>query len=298
MTESHGRRCPLCESTGTIRWAARDWSRGTSDERFRYRRCVTCRSTYLEDVPDDLSRHYDAGYHRSPDSETAMRQLAEPERFKIELVRRFARSGRLLEIGPSFGAFAHLARSAGFEVEAVEPDPACRDALRTLVGVVATERLEEIEDRKGEAYDVIALWQVLEHLPEAGRALTRIRRLLRPGGLVVIATPNPDAPQARVFGPRWAHVDAPRHLVLIPPATLVRHADGIGLRVELLTTSDAGSRGWNSFGWATSLENLARGGRLGPVLRFAGRAIAFLLRPLERTGLRAASYTAVLRRID
>jgi SAM-dependent methyltransferase len=59
--------------------------------------------------------------------------------------------------------------------------------------------------------DAVTLWHVLEHLDDPGAALTRVRGWLRPGGVLLVGTPNLASLQARVGGARWYHLDLPRH---------------------------------------------------------------------------------------
>jgi SAM-dependent methyltransferase len=66
-------------------------------------------------------------------------------------------------------------------------------------------------DLPQQAFDLAILWHVLEHLPDPGGALDRLRELLRPKGIVVIAVPNFNSIQARLLGPAWFHLDLPRH---------------------------------------------------------------------------------------
>ena len=86
-------------------------------------------------------------------------------------------------------------------------------------------------------FDVVAMWQVIEHLPNPREVLAAAAGSLAPGGVVVIATPNPAAFQFRVFGPRWTHLDAPRHLFLISAPTLSGVGRELGLETALLTTA-------------------------------------------------------------
>ena len=294
--DSADRACPICGHRGALTWIARDSNRRRSDRAFEYFRCSSCGTTYLGAIPPDLQHYYEGEYHRLPASAQEVADLAESERFKLDIIGRFAHEGRVLEIGPSFGAFAYLALNAGFDVDVVEPDRGCREVLRRLARIRVFEQIDELGEASAGTYDVVALWQVFEHLPDAGATLLRVREWLRPGGIAVIATPNPDSLQARLFGRRWAHLDAPRHALLIPSQTLRRRAEQIGLRTELLTMADVGSVAWNSFGWTMSLSNLTRSKPLAGLLRLIGRVIAFAVQPIERTGGRGASYVAVFRK--
>jgi SAM-dependent methyltransferase len=145
-------------------------------------------------------------------------------------------------------------------------------------------------------FDAIALWHVIEHVPDPVRLLQAAAGRLAPGGALVVAAPNPASLQLRLFGPRWTHLDAPRHLQLIPAAALERLGAEHGLHAVLVTDTDPGSLGWNAFGWRYSLRNLLRPGSAGERLAAPARALTRLAAGLERRGFRGSTYTMVLRR--
>jgi hypothetical protein len=102
--------------------------------------------------------------------------------------------------------------------------------------------------------------------------------------------------QFRVLGRFWAHIDAPRHLHLLPAALLRDRIGKLGLEEELCTTRDPGSLGWNSFGWSWSLAGLVASRPAKRALRFAGRIVAGLLAPLDAREGAGSAYTAVYRK--
>jgi SAM-dependent methyltransferase len=280
-------------------YTTKDFNRGLSDEQFTYYRCPNCHLTFLSPVPNDLGRYYPPEYYPMPASLAELARAAEAERYKIDLVRRLATAGHLLEIGPATGTFAYLAKQAGFEVDTIEMDAACCAFLERVVGVRAVRSADAAGALATlDTYDVIVLWHVIEHLADPWETLEAAQRHLGPGGVLVIATPNPASFQFRIFGRYWAHLDAPRHLELIPVERLTSWAEGVGLSVVLKTTTDAGGLGWNLFGWIESLANLAArvtGRRRVPTL--LGRISSRLMRPIERgPGFHAATYTVALQR--
>jgi SAM-dependent methyltransferase len=203
----------------------------------------------------------------------------------------------LVEIGPGWGAFCLLAKRAGFDVEAIEREPKCCEFLVSQVGVRAI-RSDDPAAALGQASapDVIVLWHVFEHLPDPWVVLEAAARRLATGGVLLIATPNPDSFQLAFFGRYWTHVDAPRHLHLIPMDLLRGRAARLGLEAELVTTTDAGSIGWNDFGWRFSLANLAPHRLLKRPLRLAGRIAGKLAAVMDNREGRGSAYTAVFRK--
>lgn len=288
--------CPACAAAAPVALTATDTNHATTPERFAYHRCPACGLWFVDPVPADLGRYYPRTYHSIPADAAGLAAAAAIDRYKIELVLRHAQGGRLLEIGPSYGMFLHLARSAGFTAEGIEMDEGC---CRFLGGLGFT--VHHATDVPGALaalplYQVVALWHVFEHLPSPWTTLAALAAHVAPGGVLVLAQPNPLALQFRLFGRRWTHLDAPRHLQLVPPALLARRLAELGFVQAELTATDPGSLGWNRFGWVHSLRNLARARPLRFLLHVLARGVELLAMPLERRGLRGTAYTAVFRK--
>ena len=298
MTTEISHSCSACTGEMAHFFETHDFNRLVSDEKFRYARCVQCGQISLVNVPKDLGRYYTPGYHMIPESEAAIEAGVAHDRYKIDLVRQFSTTGRLLEIGPAWGAFSLLAKRAGFSVETIEMDPACREFLKSRLGIPAIKCNDEADAvTEASAPDVVAAWHVFEHLRDPWRLLDRVAKHLAPGGIVVLALPNPGAFQFSILRRLWAHVDAPRHVHLIPPAVLRSRAKAVGLEQILCTTTDSGSLSWNRFGWQYSLPHLSRNATVKRALRLAGRVVATVLAPIENREGRGSAYTAVFRKL-
>jgi len=93
----------------------------------------------------------------------------------------------------------------------------CCDFIQNELGIRTIQVNNLVAAFEGlSGYDVITLWQVMEHLPDPWSTLKAAVEKLLPGGILVISAPNPASFQFRVLGRFWTHVDAPRHLTLIP----------------------------------------------------------------------------------
>jgi SAM-dependent methyltransferase len=120
---------------------------------------------------------------------------------------------RLLEIGPGGGGFLHIAKSLGYSVEGLEPDPkaveTCRRAgFDVREGGVPRTALPET------AYAHVVLNHVFEHLHYPVAALEVIWKALAPGGRLWMSMPNLAAAGLQRWGRNWVQLDPPRHLVL------------------------------------------------------------------------------------
>lgn len=291
--------CTSCNGEASLLFRTRDLNRAISDERFSYYRCFSCGLIFLSPIPADLAAYYPPDYYSIPKSLDDLTRAAEPERYKLDIVKRFSSGGRLLEIGPAYGAFVHLAKQAGFESHAIEMAPDCCRFMRDVVGVSVVQSDDPAKAlRRLAPFDIIALWHVIEHLSDPWTLLRVISKKLKSGGVLVIAAPNPSALQFRMMGRRWPHLDAPRHVALIPPSLLERRAEALGLMRAWVTTRDPGSLGWNTFGWEYFFINLWRAQVVTLGLRLAGRLFGALMSPFDRAEGTGSAYTIVFRKGD
>lgn len=290
--------CPLCKHESQLYFQSNDYNRVITQETFDHYRCPQCALIFISPVPANLADYYPDTYHFLPESSAYLETGSKPERYKIEIVQRFICKGRLLEIGPSYGSFTYLAKKAGFEVDAIEMNERCCKFLNDVVGVRAINSDVPIDVLQHlEPYDVIALWHVIEHLHDPWAMLDALFANLKHGGIMVLAAPNPDAFQFHLMGRYWPHVDAPRHLTLIPMALLTEKLKSLGMKAELITTTDRGSIGWNTFGWQFFFANLASQPHIKRALRLIGRLVSLLLSPIENMQGKGSAYTVVFRKL-
>lgn len=143
----------------------------------------------------------------------------EPWRLKLDYYGRHltrARApvpGRLLDVGCGNGAFLVRAREMGWTVLGCEPDAAAVAACRGLgLDVVQGDVFHPAFDQQH--FDVITMSHVIEHVADPSALLKRAHALLRPGGLLWAALPNPRSLGLRVFGAAWRGLHIPFHLCI------------------------------------------------------------------------------------
>ena len=130
---------------------------------------------------------------------------------KLALVESKHAKGSLLDVGCGTGAFLQTCKNAGWKISGVEPgDKACLLA-KTKVGDVIYPSLFD-DALNGQQYDVITMWHVLEHMPDLHKTIERLKSLLKPDGVLIVAVPNYNSYDALHYGAHWAAYDVPRHL--------------------------------------------------------------------------------------
>jgi SAM-dependent methyltransferase len=138
--------------------------------------------------------------------------------------------GRLLDVGCGQGTFLAEMRQAGWEVKGIEPDPSAAAVARAS-DIPVVEASFEDASLTSASYDAVTLNHVIEHFHEPVEALRIARRLLRPGGILWIATPNLAARGHALFGRDWIGLDPPRHLVLFDRSSLTRAVQEAGFEI-------------------------------------------------------------------
>jgi len=143
----------------------------------------------------------------------------------------------LLDVGCGNGRYLAQMRTLGWEVTGVEVDPAAAAQARAAFGLkVQTGTLFDA-GFPPDSFDVVTISHVIEHVDDPLRLLHECFRVLRPGGRVVITTPNITSLGHRWFGSAWRGLEPPRHLILFSPRALDQLVGKAGFqRVELQTS--------------------------------------------------------------
>lgn len=150
--------------------------------------------------------------------------------------RRFRQLGRaegrsLLDVGAAYGFALTVAQELGFRAVGLEYSEAAREAGLRVPGRVVRGSAESLPFAGG-TFDVVTLWDVLEHLPEPAEAIREIARCTRPGGRLLLTTGDVGSIVARVSGARWHLYNLPEHLFFFSRAGLELLLASNGYRVE------------------------------------------------------------------
>lgn len=145
--------------------------------------------------------------------------------------------GTLLDVGCGYGAFMSSMKARGWCVRGIDFDPAAARAAKELHGLEV--QVGTLEDLTGTElrFDVVTANNVIEHVADPVDFLSRCRGLLRPGGRVILKTPNASSYGAGRYGPAWRGLEPPRHLHIFSPPALVSCARRAGLAVSSCFTS-------------------------------------------------------------
>ncbi len=149
-------------------------------------------------------------------------------------VRSLPAGERLLDVGCGNGHFLADAAAVGWRAIGIDVDLAAVAAGRAAGLEVTAEPIQALALREPSSYDAITVSHVIEHVPDPIALLGWCLDLLRPSGVLWVATPNLGADRHRLLGDRWRGLDPPRHLVLFDAPALARALAAAGFtRVEV-----------------------------------------------------------------
>ncbi len=142
---------------------------------------------------------------------------------KVDLINSFSVENRsVLDIGCGTGDFLAACKKNGWSVSGVEPNEKARELAVNKIGqlngdskkVHLEEQMDNLQKEFSETkeFDVITMWHVLEHVPDLKDYILKLKDLLKPNGVLIIAVPNFKSHDAVHYGKFWAAYDVPRHL--------------------------------------------------------------------------------------
>jgi 2-polyprenyl-3-methyl-5-hydroxy-6-metoxy-1,4-benzoquinol methylase len=279
------RQCPNCGGQGrSAACIARDRLYRVTDQTFRYSRCSNCGVLYqsVRPVESAIHRFYPSDYAPYQPNSTPPGHL-EPEREpqkQFSVIRKGARlfarwlnrkvrwafpdslqndlhawyapqhaGMTLLDFGCGSEAFLNQAQARGWNTIGVDFAPEVVENVRRAGHAcmfVSPELWDQIAD---ESIDCIRMNHVLEHLYSPRVTLSQLRKKLKPGGRIHIATPNSACWTFKVMGERWFSLDCPRHIAIYTPPAARKLLADLGYRhvrtvQEVLTKDMARSIGY------------------------------------------------------
>jgi 2-polyprenyl-3-methyl-5-hydroxy-6-metoxy-1,4-benzoquinol methylase len=243
--------CRVCGGKGQADFSGTDLMFG-GDRTFHYHRCGNCGLVYQHPLPDaaDIAAFYPENYivYVEP-TRTAFTarerlylktrlgytQLETPATARPRVVNDViprVTNGRLLDIGCGNGEYLLRMKSIGWQCKGVEfNDKAAsicrRHGLDIFQGNLVDANLEDA------SFDFVTAHHLIEHVPDPHALMKEIARILRPGGTLLIRTPDSESLGRKVFGRYWYANDVPRHLYLYSEKNLTLLANQHGLDCRL-----------------------------------------------------------------
>jgi 2-polyprenyl-3-methyl-5-hydroxy-6-metoxy-1,4-benzoquinol methylase len=260
MTQNLTSICPICHAQGKHEFSSADLMFGGTKP-YDYHRCTACGVIYQHPLPDneEIAGFYPESYivycqpsriefdavqkavlkHRyGYDNLTTswpaavFAQLAPAARIP-EVIPRIE-GGTVLDIGCGNGEYLLRLRSIGWNCKGVEFNETAVSICRQHGLDIHHGDLKSANFESG-SFDFVTAHHLLEHVPDPHELVGEIARILKPGGTLLIRTPNSNALGRAWFGNNWYANDVPRHLFLYSEHNLERLANDHGLTLIALS---------------------------------------------------------------
>jgi 2-polyprenyl-3-methyl-5-hydroxy-6-metoxy-1,4-benzoquinol methylase len=260
--------CPLCGGSAYAVWLA--------EEGFRFVRCRACSLVYQNPRPllEDLRKRYDSAYFTYEiANERAFLELIGIGLKDIDFDRiaeSFPPPRRFLDVGCATGMLVEEMGRRGWQARGAD---LCRESaeygMERRGVIIDVGTLEEARYPDG-SFEAVHFSHLIEHVPDPRGFLLEVKRILVPGGLAVITTPNIEGLQARIFRGRWRSAIAD-HLTLFGMGTLSRLLTETGFRLEKKVTWGGLARGIGPGFIKKPLDYLAKKWGFGDVMLLLAR---------------------------
>ena len=225
------RRCEVCGSADTENLYDVDG--------FPIVRCRECSLVFVGRAPteEELIALYDESYYEDADEpgyggyRAAEERKRHHDRTLLDEIESLRAPGDLLEVGCAYGYFLDEARRRGWRVRGVEPSThAARYATDELGLEVSCSAFTDLAT-ESESVDAVALWDVIEHVPNPRETVERAHAWLRPGGMIALSTGDVASLAARLHGADWSLMTPPWHQFYFSRSTLRRLLESVGFQV-------------------------------------------------------------------
>ena len=201
---------------------------------FNIVQCPSCGLVYVGNPPTEAELQelysFKSGYHTLfgvNNSQAEQNQLKLANRH-FGFLGKYKTAGRLLDIGCSAGFFLKTARDNGWETCGIElSEDTSRIARERYKLEVSTGTIEEVS-LEPNSFDVVTMWDLIEHTVNPVNTMLAANSVLKPGGLVLLSTPNIDGlfPKLSYKVSKiinyWPHPEPPHHLFQFSKKTLTR----------------------------------------------------------------------------
>lgn len=193
-------------------------------------KCQDCGLVFLNPRPtvNELMDFYPASYvaYTKPlDKERKIKRMDRSygllKRFKF--MKKFVGSGNILDVGCATGAFLteiHKLEPTKWNLYGLEPNKLAASIAQQASFIKVSANYLKEADYPNNFFDVVTMWDVLEHVHSPIDTLREVRRILKPRGMLVFSTPNLDSWDATIFKKYWVGYDVPRHIHVFDNDTL------------------------------------------------------------------------------
>ena len=154
---------------------------------------------------------------------------------RLNLIEKYTKRGRLLDVGCATGTFSSVAKKRGWEVCGIDINEKSAKYCKEILGIdVQIGSFEAVETPK-DFFDLVVMSDLLEHISSPTSALEKANGTMKVGGIIFIVTPKIDSVMARVSRKRWLHLKPNEHLYYFSSKTIFKMLEKTGFKIISIT---------------------------------------------------------------
>lgn len=229
------KNCPVCKDEGfqTV-LKAKDYL--ITDELFQIVKCDNCGFIYTNPRPNEneLGKYYKSSEYDSHKTKSSslkdflynkVRDYSTKK--KLDYITSISKGRRLLDVGCGAGFFINYCNKRNWSVEGMEPNLESIPLISKGITIHST-----FSTIKENSFDIITLWHSLEHIPQLDEVLSTVKKALKNDGKIIIAVPNINSLDAKLYNEHWAALDVPRHLYHFTQSSLAHLLNNYQLKIS------------------------------------------------------------------
>lgn len=230
--------CPLCHEIKQNFLLEKE---GTS-----YFKCPRCGLVYtapapssseLQQIAEDWAIHHHAGKNKLKwEGNRRLQQIIYAPR--IKRFQQYRQTGRILDVGCSTGDFLEYVKDFGWNIYGCELSQHSSEFARNRLNCDVRCGEFEKSEFENSFFDIVTMWDVIEHVIDPQAIVNEAIRVLRPGGLLALITPNYDSLTRRILFDKWEALIPPRHLCVFTEKTIRKLITDCGGRVVSVLSPD------------------------------------------------------------
>jgi len=232
--------CPVCNHNGfKLFKKVPDWL--VSKEVFDIHECESCGFKFTDNAPNegDIGPYYNSEEYveHSDTNKGLVYGIYHKAReimlgYKLRKIQKLGVGKKLLDIGSGSGYFLNHMHQNGYATTGVEISDKARNLCKDKFAIETHVPSDFLNNKLDTDFDLITLWHVFEHVYTFDAYFDLFAASLKADGRLILALPNCNSADAKMYGEHWAAYDTPRHLWHFTPQSIEQFAANRGFELE------------------------------------------------------------------
>lgn len=227
-------KCNLCGSEDYYSFLYREDLNISLPGKFSLVKCRNCELVFLNPrpTPSEFDKLYPENYDQYLFSKKDEKLIQYSYYKRLKFIKTFSKAGDLLDIGCATGDFLdYVNHNSNFNVLGIEPNKKAAEFAVENYNLTIINKSLDLIDLKKNSFDIITMWNVIEHLNDPKNTLKIINEILKPTGFLIFNTPILNSLDYFLFRDYWIGFELPRHFYVFSDKTLHNLTNQTGFKI-------------------------------------------------------------------